>query len=112
MDGVRQWSSLIILHVPVHFSLQTDNFCSLFHSATPHLLIGIFSSVTFKVIIDRYVHIAILSIVFWLFAVLCFFPFLLLSVIHLFSLVKCLDSLLFLCISFKFLFCGYHEANI
>ena len=92
VDFYGQWSSLIILHVPVYFSLHTDNFCSLFHSATPCLLVGIFSSVIFKVIFDRYVHIAILLIVFWLFAVLCFFPLLLLSVIHLFSLVEFLDS--------------------
>lgn len=42
------------------------------YSATLHLLIGEFSSLTFKIFIDNYVHMAILLTVFWL--LLCFLP--------------------------------------
>lgn len=48
----------------VSYRQHRDGSCFLIHSTTLCLLIGEFSSFTFKVIIDRYVLIAILSVVF------------------------------------------------
>ena len=49
---------------------QIEGFCFFIKSSTLCLLIGAFSSLTFKVIIDRYVFIAILNLVFHF--IICF----------------------------------------
>ena len=55
--------------------IQIESFCPLIQSATLCLLIGAFHPLTFKVIIDRYVFIAILNLVFQLILCLSFLLF-------------------------------------
>ena len=70
------FSNLLTFNLYVSFALrrffrqQIVGFCFFSQSATLCLLIGAFSPLTFKVIIDRYLFIAILSLVFQL--TLCF----------------------------------------
>ena len=86
-------------------------------SAILCLLIGSFSSLTFKTIIDRYVLIAIILLVFQLFCgsslFFCssssYFPGILMIF---FSGMFVFLSLLFLCIYCRFLICGYHGVHI
>ena len=72
---------------------------------------GVFSSFTFKVIIDRYILMAFFVIVFCLF----FVVLLLLSslvILSIFGVMFGFLSLYFLCIYCRFLVCGYHEVHI
>ena len=60
----------------VSYRQQIEGFCFFIHSATLYLLIGAFSPLTFKVIIDRWLFIAILNLIFQLilwFSILPFF---------------------------------------
>ena len=84
------------------------------HSATLCLLIGVFSPFTFKVIIDKYILIAISLIVWGYFVVLAFFLLLLFSslVIWWLFLVLCLDYFHYVSIYHRYLVCGYHEDYI
>ena len=90
--------SILSLLVSVSFNskeslLNIDGPCFFIQSSPLCLLIGTFSPLTFKVIIYRYVHIAILLLVFWvIFFILCSFHLLLASflVVWLFCLVVCL----------------------
>ena len=58
----------------VSYRQQIEGFCFFIQSATLCLLIGAFSPLTFKVIVDRYIFTAILNLVFQL--ILCFSSFL------------------------------------
>ena len=79
------------------------------------LLVGAFSPLTFKVIIDMCVFIAILLIVLDLFSLFFFFPSsLVLSSSGLMTIFSIVFELIFLClcINCRFLVCGYSEVLI
>ena len=86
------------------------------HSASLCLLVGAFSPLTFKVIIDMYVHIDILLIALDLFLLLFFFPSSLIlsssGLMTIFSVVFELIFLSCLCINCRFLVCSYSEVLI
>ena len=76
--------------------------CFLIQSATLCLLIGAFSPLTFKVIIDKYVFIAILNLVFLLIICFSFVPFF----FFFFFFGWMISFILWLC-PFLFSFCEY-----
>lgn len=109
----------LCLHVSSHLKgvscrQQVDGSCVLFNSLC--LLTWEFSSLTFKVIVDRFVLITIFLIVFWMFlwffSVPCFFCSFPLWFDEFFSGVLIFLSLYFFCIYCRCLICGYYEAYI
>ena len=90
--------------------------CYFIQTATLYLLIGAFSPLTFKVIMDSYVLIAIFNLFTVCFHSSSLFFHLPLGpalVVWWFSLVECLCFfLLFLCIYCQLFICGYHGIHI
>ena len=89
-----------------------DGSCFCIHSASLCLLVGPFLPVTFKVIIDMYVLIAILLIALDLFLMLFLFPSLVLSSCGLMSIFSVVFELIFLFTGCRFLVCSYSEVLI
>ena len=77
----------------ISYRQQIEGFCFFIQSAILCLLIGALSPLTFKVIIDRYVFIAILNLVFQL--ILCFSFLLFFGGVGWFPFISCLSIFLF-----------------